>query len=42
MEKIEKYRHIIKDILLEHASYKSINEDVEPQIAFDREYFIIN
>lgn len=37
MEKIEKYSQIIQDILLEHASYKSINEDVEPQIVFDRE-----
>lgn len=37
MEKIKKYRQIIQDILLEHASYKSINEDVEPQIVFDRE-----
>lgn len=37
MEKIENYRQIIQDILREHASYKSINEDVEPQIVFDTE-----
>ncbi|MCJ8280911.1 MAG: XisI protein [Rivularia sp. ALOHA_DT_140] len=37
MEKIEKYRQIIQNILQEHGSYKSINEDVEPQIVFDIE-----
>ena len=37
MEKLEEYRQIVQDILLEHASYKSINEDVDPQIVFDTE-----
>lgn len=34
---LETYRQIVQDILREHASYKSINEDVEPQIVFDNE-----
>ena len=35
--KLETYRQIVQDILREHPSYKSINEDVEPQIIFDNE-----
>lgn len=37
MEKLDKYRQIIQDILQEHSAIKSINEDVEPQIVFDTE-----
>ncbi|MBF2015967.1 MAG: XisI protein [Rivularia sp. T60_A2020_040] len=37
MEKLDKYRQIIQDILREHGAIKSSNEDVEPQIVFDTE-----
>jgi XisI protein len=38
MEKIEKYRDYIKNILLEYASYKPSYGEVEMEVIFDSEH----
>lgn len=37
MEKIEQYRELVKNILIEDAAIKPANENIEPQLIFDDE-----
>lgn len=45
MDKLESYRQIIRDLLAEYASYKSLNPKIEREFVCDREsdrYLIVN
>ncbi len=38
MDKVEQYREYIQRLLTEYSHYKSISEEVEAQVVFDREH----
>jgi len=38
MDKVERYREYIQRLLTEYSNYKSISEEVEAQVVFDREH----
>ncbi|MDF5732585.1 MAG: XisI protein [Rhizonema sp. PD38] len=38
MDKVERYREHIQRLLTEYSNYKSISEEVEAQVVFDKEH----